>query len=370
MEMVMDRDAVIISKNIEQERWNSFVAGSPWGHLMQSWEWGAFKQATGWQVARVGLEQAGELVAGAQMLIRSLPLLPMAIAYIPKGPMVDLQDERLAKALFSAIHEVARSRRAIFLKIEPNVLDDEESGRRLSQYGFQASSQTNQPRSTIVVDLSGGEEALLGEMRKKTRQLVRKAAREGIEIVEGDRSDLDSFYTVLTDTGEIKDIPVHEKGFYEQAWDTFRQAGAVKLILAKHQGEIVAGKMIFVFKDKSMHFWGGTSPKGRDLNASYLIQWESIKWAMSQGYHYCDLWGIPDEIADILRRGEEVPQDQQKGLWGVYTFKRGFGGAIESYVGAYDYPYSSLLYQTGMKILNGQRTVDLASHWLEFFGRR
>ena len=40
MEMVMNRDEVVISKNIEREKWNGFVASSPWGHLMQSWEWG------------------------------------------------------------------------------------------------------------------------------------------------------------------------------------------------------------------------------------------------------------------------------------------------------------------------------------------
>jgi lipid II:glycine glycyltransferase (peptidoglycan interpeptide bridge formation enzyme) len=366
----MNHRIVTFSKETDRDNWNNFVSTSPWGHLMQGWEWGAFKQITGWQVERLGLEQDGQLVAGAQVLIRSLPLLPMAIAYIPKGPIVDLDDEKTATTLFSAIHQAARRQRAIFLKIEPNALDQEATHSRLCRYGFQSSTQTNQPRSTIIIDLSPGEAALQAAMRRKTRQLIRRAARDGVEIVEGDSADLDAFYTVLADTGEIKEIPVHEKEFYKQAWQTFHRVEAVKLILAKYQGEVVAGKMIFVFKDRSMHFWGGTSSKGRDINASYLIQWESIRWAMSQGYHYCDLWGIPDEIAGILRRDEEVPQDQQKGLWGVYTFKRGFGGEIESYVGAYDYPYSPLLYQTGMKILSGQRTVDLASHWLESLQRR
>src|SRR5262245_16446722 len=101
----MDMNSAIISGNIDRERWNDFVLTSPWGHLMQSWEWGSFKQLSGWQVERVVLEREGQIIAAAQILIRSLPLLPMTIAYIPKGPIVDLQDTEMATALFSLIHE-------------------------------------------------------------------------------------------------------------------------------------------------------------------------------------------------------------------------------------------------------------------------
>ena len=366
----MTERIVFFNQEAQREKWNCFVSSSSQGHFMQTWEWGSFKASLGWQVERIGLERGGQLVAAAQILFRPLPLLPMAIAYIPKGPIVDLRDEEIATCLFATIHEVARQRRTVFLKIEPNVLDTEEGHQRLQRYGFQPTAQTNQPRSTLVIDLTVGEESLFSRMRHKTRQLIRRAEREGVEIVQGDIADLDSFYRVLNEASEIKQISVHKKEFYERAWQTFRQVEAVKLLLARYQGKVVAGKMIFVFKQRSMHFWGGTSPRGREIHASYLIQWESIKWAIRHGCYACDLWGIPDEIAEIMRCGKEIPQNEQKGLWGVYTFKRGFGGEIESYVGAYDYPYSSLPYQIGTKVLSARNHAEMASHWLEFLRRR
>ena len=366
----MTEKIVSFKHETQREEWNRFVINSPRGHLMQTWEWGVFKQATGWQVERLGLERGGQLIAVAQLFFRPIPLLPMTIAYIPKGPVVDLQDEKAATKLFASIHEIARRRQTIFLKIEPNVLDSAGIGESLQYYGFQATAQTNQPRSTIVIDLREGEERLLSKMRHKTRQLIRRAERDGVEIVRGDTADLDSFYTMLRATGEIKDIPVHEKEFYKEAWQAFRQIESVKLLLARYRGEVVAGKMVFIFNGRSLHLWGGTSSKGRDIHASYLIQWESIKWALRHGCYACDLWGIPDEIAEAARRGEEIPQRQENGLWGVYTFKRGFGGEIETYVGAYDYPYSPLLYQTGMSVLRRRDTAEKVVHWVESLQRR
>ena len=332
---------------------------------MQSWEWGEFKAALGWRVERVVLEREGKIVAGAQVLLRSLPWLPFNIAYIPKGPVADLTDREAIGQLLTAVHQAARRYRAIFLRIEPSAIDDDSVHNVLRDSGFQSTAQTNQPRSTLVLDLTGGEPALWANMRRTTKKLIRRARRDGVEIVEGDTRDLDAFYQTIAATSETKGFPIHDKEFYEQAWHTFKATDSVKLMLARYQGQVVAAKMIVVYGDKSMHLWGGTRRRGRDTRASYLLQWESIKWAMNRGCRCCDLWGIPDQVGELLQTGQELPQDQRGGLWGVYNFKRGFGGEIEYYVGAYDYAYKSLLYRLGRMLLARQSTLDVASHWLE-----
>jgi peptidoglycan pentaglycine glycine transferase (the first glycine) len=368
----MSRNSLVSTPYTQEDRdqWNAFVAQTPSGHLMQSCEWGDFKAAQGWQVQRIGVECNGQIVAGAQMLLRPLPWLPLTVAYIPKGPIVDLQDDDTTPKLLSALHQAARKQRAIFLKIEPNLPDDSNVHNVLKRCGFQPSIHTNQPRSTIVINLSGGEDAVLANMRRNTRRLIRRAARGGVEIADGEGQGINDFYRVLRSTAEIKNIPIHHMAFYKQMWEAFQNTGAAKLLLARYQGEIVAGKMMFVFGDRSMHLWGGTSHKGRDVYASYLLQWEAIKWAIARGCQYCDLWGIPDEIGEMLKKGQDVPKEGQGGLWGVYIFKRGFGGEIEYYAGAYDYVYRPLLYRLGMMVLTRNVSIDAMSGWLEKFSRR
>jgi len=367
MSVVMPQSGLVSTLHTQENRdkWNAFVAQAPLGHLLQSCEWGDFKAATGWQVQRIGIERDGQIVAGAQLLFKPLPWLPLTIAYIPKGPIVDLSDEAVSSTLFSAIHRIARSRRAIFLKIEPNLLDDGRAHTLLRQYGFQSSVYTNQPRSTIVIDLAECEEILLGNMRKKTRKLIRRAMGKGVEVVEGGASDLDALHQMMTIGAERKGHSIHDKKFFRREWQTFQATGSIKLLLAKYQGQVVAAKMIIVFGDRSMHLWGGVSYQGREVYASYLIQWEAMRWAMAHGYRYCDLWGIPDQVGEMLKAGREIPKDRKDGLWGAYLFKRGFGGRIEYYVGAYDYPYRSLLYRLGIKILVRNRSVARVSGWLE-----
>jgi lipid II:glycine glycyltransferase (peptidoglycan interpeptide bridge formation enzyme) len=75
---------------------------------------------------------------------------------------------------------------------------------------------------------------------------------------------------------------------------------------------------------------------------SYLTQWAAICWAKNQGCTHYDLWGIPDADPATL---EAEFKNRHDGLWGVYRFKRGFGGQVGQSIGAYDYVYHPLLYQ-------------------------
>jgi lipid II:glycine glycyltransferase (peptidoglycan interpeptide bridge formation enzyme) len=74
---------------------------------------------------------------------------------------------------------------------------------------------------------------------------------------------------------------------------------------------------------------------------NYALQWEAIRWARGQGCTSYDLWGIPDKDEATL---EAQFQRREDGLWGVYGFKRGFGGQVARAVGAWDRVYRPVLY--------------------------
>jgi len=350
--------------HFDDAEWDRFVIEAANGHIMQSAAWGHFKTAVGWQTHRLGVVRQNNLIVGAQILFRRLPFLPASIAYIPKGPFGRVMDTAALEVLFAGIHQLAHRRRAIFLKIEPNWPDEPSYRDVLLRQGFLASEQTNQPRSTITIDLRAGEQALWGDMRKKTRKLVRRAGREGVTVVDGSSADMERFFAVLRTTAKLKGFAIHNLDFYTRVWHVFQRGGQVHLLLAIYRGDVVGGKMIFTFKDTTMHFWGGTVPAGRKVFASYLLQWRAIQWALEHGFHTCDLWGIPNEVGNLLKRGETPAYQRTDGLWGVYTFKRGFGGQVETYSGAYDYPYRPTLYKLGTKIAKNQ-ALDTLSTWVE-----
>jgi lipid II:glycine glycyltransferase (peptidoglycan interpeptide bridge formation enzyme) len=327
--------------HLDDARWDAFVAAHPAGHLLQLSRWGALKARFGWQTVRLALEQGGKLRAGAQVLFRRLPL-GRTLAYVPKGPVVDLDDDALARQFWAALHQLARSRRAILMKVEPELADDPALAARFRGWGFRPSPQTIQPRQTIWVDLPAEEEAMLAYMKSKTRYNIRLAARRGVQVREGTLADFDTFYTLIQETGARDDFDVRSREYYETAYELFVPAGLARLFLAFFGDEPLGGLMAFACGDKAWYFYGASSNRHRNRMPNYQLQWEAMRWAKVQGCRAYDLWGIPDEDEATL---EAQFPERANGLWGVYRFKRGFGGRIHRYLGAYDYVYSPLWYK-------------------------
>jgi peptidoglycan pentaglycine glycine transferase (the first glycine) len=336
---------------VDSKTWNSFVAASPTGHLLQSWQWGRLKAGFGWQAVRVGVEDRGRLVAGAQVLFRSLPpSLPyLSIAYVPKGPILDFGNQEIFEALLSAIHRLARQKRAILLKIEPELPHSSVVVRQLQASGLRPSQQTIQPRSTIHIDLRADLDDILARMKSKTRYNVRLAGRKGVLVREGTADDLPIFYRLMELTGRRDGFAVHSREYYETAYRLFvppgndRNSGLARLFLATYNDEVIAGLMAFTFGQRAWYMYGASSDRERSRMPNHLLQWEAIRWARGQGCLTYDLWGIPDEVGKEPERYERTVTDRQGGLWGVYRFKQGFGGQVVRYVGAYDYVYRPAL---------------------------
>jgi lipid II:glycine glycyltransferase (peptidoglycan interpeptide bridge formation enzyme) len=102
--------------------------------------------------------------------------------------------------------------------------------------------------------------------------------------------------------------------------------------------------------------YGASTEVERNRMPTYLLQWEAIRWAKAQGCEQYDLWGIPD--VDETELEESFAQKQShEGLWGVYRFKRGFGGKVMRSAGAWDriyYPAIYNLYSQIMKLRGRQ----------------
>lgn len=321
------------------EQWNTFVRRQPRAHVLQQAAWGDLKRAYGWDYARVGLaDAAGSLVAGAQLLFRHLPLRLGTMAYLPMGPYITSPDQQ--SAVWDAIHRCARARRAAFLKWEPGLYLDSPPP-DCTALGFIPSGQTVQPPRTIVLDISAGEDAILARMNQGTRRKIRQSQKAGIHYYEAAAHDVDTFTAMMQTTGARNAFGVHEPGYYRLAYDLFVPAGDAALILAEHEGDPLAGIMVFAAGDTAWYLYGASSDTKRNLMAAYGVQWAAIQWAQARGCRWYDLWGIPDADESDL---EAQFQQRSDGLWGVYGFKRGWGGRIVRSAGAWDYIYSPLIY--------------------------
>jgi lipid II:glycine glycyltransferase (peptidoglycan interpeptide bridge formation enzyme) len=326
--------------------WDGLVAAAPDGHVLQSWAWGELKAHFGWRTQRLAVGSAG-----AQVLYRSLPAGLGTIAYVPRGPFAGLSDLPALGLLLDQIRPLARQQRAICLKIEPNLEDDDALAERLQALRFLPSPQTVQPRRTILVSLDAEPEALLKRMKQKTRYNVRLAGRRGVTVRHGHEEDLPAFYRLMETTAQRDGFGIHSEAYYTLAHRLFVPSGQGCLLLAEDKGQLLAGLVAFALGDTACYMYGASANKGRKLMPTYLLQWEAMLWAREQGCRFYDLWGVPDEDGATL---EAQFTERSDGLWGVYRFKRGFGGRLVRTAGAWDLVYAPLRY----------RLYTLAVDWL------
>jgi peptidoglycan pentaglycine glycine transferase (the first glycine) len=314
---------------LTSQQWREFIDSYPNAHIMQTADWGSLKAAFGWDVVYL---QKGR--NGAQVLFRRLPL-GFSLAYVPKGPLGPDWTELLPE-----LHALCRSQRAVLLKVEPDswqLADSAFFERQLP--GFTPSNHVIQPPRTIVVDLTGSEEDILARMKQKTRYNIRLAEKKGVMVKPSD--DIDAFYEMMLETGERDEFGVHSLAYYRRVYDLFHPERACELLVAEYQGELLAALMIFYRGERAWYFYGASTGVQRNLMPTYLLQWEAMRRARARGCISYDLWGVPDVEEEEL---EANFTDRSDGLWGVYRFKRGYGGELLRAAGAWDFVYRPSLY--------------------------
>lgn len=321
------------------QQWDAFVQSHPRAHILQLSAWGEHKRHFGWDVARIALAQGESIGGGAQILLRRLPLRLGAMGYIPFGPYV--VDDALWPALWQAIRQtLVPKHRIAFLKIEPGIYHNGESIPPFPQWGFRPSPQTIQPPRTILLDIAASDDDLLARMNQGTRRKIRQSLKNEIRYYHGTRDDVKVFTDMMQTTAQRNAFGVHDHHYYQLAYDLFAPQYAA-LILAEHGGDPLAGIMVFGVGESAQYLYGASSNIKRNLMAAYGVQWQAIQWAKQRGHRYYDMWGIPDADEATL---EAQFQERADGLWGVYGFKRGWGGRIVRSLGAYDLPYNQALY--------------------------
>ena len=132
-------------------QWDEFVQKQPNAHFFDLHAWAVLKQSDTWDnFQELAVVDHDEIVAGAQITFRSIPLGLGKVAYVA----TDIGGSDVtSRTLWDAIDEVARDNGARFLKWEPGLLFDHEQV-DFAGLGFKKSPQQVGPACTIVIDIS------------------------------------------------------------------------------------------------------------------------------------------------------------------------------------------------------------------------
>jgi len=269
-------------------------------------------------------------------------------------------------------------------------------------YGFNLMQDTLQPRWMHVIEIDGRtEEEVQVDMESKTRQILRKNEKSCITTREIKRDELPLFKSIMEHTGDRRDFVDRPLSYYKAMWDNLHDSGILKILIAeidfnkylentkteleetekalkdrtyKHDNNIlqmnekkyessnkldkdnierlnkqidkineyikefgekkVLGTILFlIYGNEVLSLFGGTDDNLMQFQSAYSIHYAGVKYAIDNHYKRYNFYGITGDFR------KENP------LFGLYLFKKSFGGHVVELIGEYDLVVSKFWYR-------------------------
>lgn len=314
-------------KHIDSKQdWDSFMAQAKPQSFLHSWGWGEFNEKMKSKIFRFGVYQNGKFQMAAQIL--KITARRGSFLFCPHGPifLTDTNKEEVLKVFVPFLQTMARQEKCSFIRISPLLHETSENKKLFKDLRFRESPIHMHSELAWILDVQPTEDELLMNMRKTTRYCIRKAEKDGVEIVVSDKSDdIELFWQVYKETVDRQNFTPFSKNYLKSEFEIFARDGGALFFFAKYNNEIVAAAMIIFYQGSAFYHHGASTHKYPKITAPYLLQWRVIQEAKKRGCRNYDFWGIS-------------PEDKPKHPWaGLSLFKKGFGGQSFPYVHAKDF---------------------------------
>lgn len=409
---------------LNKKDFKNFADKHPQITFHQTEEWANLKKVNNWQAHYIGLENNNdEIVAGAMILSKTLPIIKKKMFYSPRGFLIDYNDKKLLETFTNELKKYIKKEQGIFVKIDPfveyqehdndgNIVKDGYNNKsaveNLKQlgykfFGFNLMQDTLQPRWMHVIETKNRTlDDVMKDMESKTRQILRKNERCGITTREITRDELPIFKDIMKHTSDRREFVDRPLSYYEAMWDNLHDSGILKILIAeidfniyekntieekeetekslkeriykKDKGilkmnekkfnssnkqdeetikrlekqlekikelkkeygdkEILGGILFLIYGNEVLSLHGGSHAKLMQFQSAYTIHFEGVKMAVEGNYNRYNFYGITGDFR------KENP------LYGLYLFKKSFGGHVVELIGEYDLIISKFWYNT------------------------
>lgn len=270
-------------------------------------------------------------------------------------------------------------------------------------FGFNLMQDTLQPRWMHVIETEDKTlDDVMKDMESKTRQILRKNERSGIHTREISKEELPLFKDIMQHTSDRREFVDRPLSYYESMWDSLHDDGILKILVAeidflefekntkeeletnekelkeriyKHENNILkmnpkkyeqnnkkneqeierlkkqlekikdykekygnkkllGGILFLIYGNEVLSLHGGTLDDVMQFQSAYTIHFAGVRHAVENGYKRYNFYGITGDFR------KENP------LYGLYLFKKSFGGHVVELIGEFDYIISPFWYHT------------------------
>lgn len=237
--------------NIEEKEYEKFVSNNNKSHFMQSYYWGEVMKNKKFTPHYVGLKEDGELICTALLLEKKM-FKKLSYFYCPRGYIMDYSDLNLLEIFTNEIKKYAKSKHAIYVKIDPdikrhtldidgNVIVGEENSTLMGKLdslgykhkGFNTEFVNEQPRFTFRLNIDRDFEEVYANMHATTRKILNKKNQYNLDIYKGEVKDIPDFYITMEETAEREGLACNPIKYYEQFYSILNKHDMSDLYVVK-----------------------------------------------------------------------------------------------------------------------------------------
>ena len=273
-------------------------------------------------------------------------------------------------------------------------------------FGFNLMQETLQPRWIFITPSKDTTvDDVMKNMDAKTRQILRKNERNKITTREISYEELDKFKDIMAHTGERREFIDRPLSYYQEMYKHLHDDGILKILIAelntkdlideyekeiddikkdmedrqkkhdldpskmnenkynekqehckkeieritktqshikelrdKHGDVITLGGILFlIYGNEVLSLVGGSYKEFMEFQSAYTVHFAGLKYAIENNYERYNFYGITGIF------------DEKNPLFGLYSFKRDFGGKVVELIGEFDLVISKPAY-LGYKI--------------------
>ena len=336
------------------DKWNNFVNTCEMGVIYQTWDWGnIMMRLHKWTPNVLVFEQDNQIVAGAMIAYKKIPFLGKTVVKIPRGFVwKEPRNKELIVSLLEAARHFTQSVSGTYCsfgiylpyKINGGLCEKSQSidslileNKKISRYPREDGG------GTYWVDLTQSEDEIFKKYNTHNKRQIKKAVNLGVTIKSSYDTDLvNLFYDYYTKTFTRKGLSPSVRAYFDKGARILIKNQKCRIFYAEYQQQILNLAIISLI-GTPRYLWGACSLEEDKPDApptGHLLHWEVIKWLKSQQYKRYDFGGSPGYI----------PQPGHPN-YGVWRFKKGFGGDFIEFLETYEYVLDEKLYWVYRKML-------------------
>lgn len=227
---------------------------------------------------------AGRITGFLPLCALSSPLTGRRLVSLPFSDHCPLlaEDEQSAGELIEQAVQQALMRKARYLELRPGMSEIIEQ---------RADFIKGDLYVRWLLSLESDPASVWSKLRKPVQRQVIKARKMGVQArFAANREEVEHYYRLhLLTRSKKQGMPAQPRGFFYGLWDAFAANDAMQILLAEHEGKVIASMILLAAGDTIRYAYGASDERYLQLSPNNLLMWTAIEWACTHGYQTLDL---------------------------------------------------------------------------------